>query len=205
MVMGELSRSPQGRHYPPRPGHRRQERCETAARLLSDYADAVSVAVRALGFAVRAIQRAPGPDLEMRLGVGRGPDPALEGGASQVPDQVELAWAEDTGWSVTYPGWDTVPGLTRYLHLDLAPSPDAVAQFLAAVLLDGDNVGMPYPASFRLRSQPLRPVLDALAHHTTHPDRPLPPVMDCATTATPTAPSHTPVSAPAPSTTHAVA
>jgi hypothetical protein len=154
--------------------------------LLSDYADAVSVAVRALGFAVRAIQRAAGPDLEMRLGVGRGPDPALEGGASQVPDQVALAWAEDTGWSVTYPGWDTVPGLTRYLHLDLAPSPDAVAQFLAAVLLDGDNVGMPYPASFRLRSQPLHPVLDALAHHTTHPDRPRP-------------------SAPALSTTHAVA
>lgn len=184
--MGELSRSPQGRHYPPRPGHRRRERCESAARLLSDYADAVSVAVRALGFAVRAIQRAAGPDLEMRLGVGRGPDPALEGGASQVPDQVALAWAEDTGWSVTYPGWDTVPGLTRYLHLDLAPSPDAVAQFLAAVLLDGDNAGMPYPASFRLRSQPLHPVLDALAHHTTHPDRPRP-------------------SAPALSTTHAVA
>jgi hypothetical protein len=154
--------------------------------LLSDYADAVSVAVRALGFAVRAIQRAPGPDLEMRLSVGRGPDPALEGGQSQVPDEVELAWAEDTGWSVTYPGWDTVPGLTRYLHLDLAPSPDAVAQFLAAVLLDGDNAGMPYPASFRLRSQPLHPVLDALAHHTTHPDRPRP-------------------SAPALSTTHAVA
>jgi hypothetical protein len=200
--MGEFSRSPQWRHYPPRPGHRRRERCESAARLLSDYADAVSVAVRALGFAVRAIQRAPGPDLEMRLSVGRGPDPALEGGASQVPDQVELAWAEDAGWSVTYPGWDTVPGLTRYLHLDLAPSPDAVAQFLAAVLLDGDNVGMPYPASFRLRSQPLHPVLDALAHHTTHPDRPLPPVMDCANTATPAAPSHASVSAPALSTTY---
>jgi hypothetical protein len=200
--MGELSRSPQGRHYPPRRGHCRRERCETAARLLSDYADAVSVAVRALGFAVRATQRAAGPDLEMRLGVGRGPDPALEGGQSQVPDEVELAWAEDTGWSVTYPGWDTVPGLTRYLHLDLAPSPDAVAQFLAAVLLDGDNSGMPYPASVRLRSQPLRPVLDALAHHTTHPDRPRPPVMDCATTATPTAPSHASVSAPALSTTY---
>jgi hypothetical protein len=88
------------------------------------------------------------------------------------------------------------------LHLDLAPSPDAVAQFLAAVLLDGDNAGMPYPASFRLRSQPLRPVLDALAHHTTRPDRPRPPVMDCATTATPTAPSHASVSAPALSTTY---
>jgi hypothetical protein len=172
--------------------------------LLSDYVDAVAVALRALGFAVRAIQRAPGPDLEISLSVGRGPDPALEGGESQVPDEVELAWAEDTGWSVTYPGWDTVPGLTRYLHLDLAPSPDAVAQFLAAVLLDGDNVGMPYPASFRLRSQPLRPVLDALAHHTAHLDRPRPRVMDCANTATPTAPKHAEVSAPALSTTYVV-
>jgi hypothetical protein len=84
-----------------------------------------------------------------------------------VPEQVQLAWSEDVGWSVTFPGPDpdTAEGVVRFLHLDLVPPPEAVAGFLAAVLLDGGDVGMPYPATFRLRSQPLQPVLEALNRH----------------------------------------
>lgn len=79
-----------------------------------------------------------------------------------MPEQVQLAWAEHVGRSVAFPGPDTDEWVIRYLHLDLVPPPGAVAGFLAAVLLDGDGVGMPYPATFRLRSQPLNPVLEAL-------------------------------------------
>jgi len=162
--MSEFSPSHRWHQYPPEHGHRRQQRREAAVRRLSDYLDAVSVAVRTLGFVVRAIQLGPGPDLEARVLVGTG----LDGGQSEVPEEVELAWAEDVGWSVTHPVLDTPGSPTRYLHIDLAPSPDVVAEFLSAVLLDGGDAGMPYPARFRLRSQPLQPVLDALCRHTSH-------------------------------------
>jgi hypothetical protein len=130
------------------------------------YLDAVALAVCALGFTVGAIRFGPGPDLDATITVGRGPDPARDGGRPRVPEKVELAWAEDLGWSVAHPEPGTADTVTRYLHLDLVPSPGTVAGFLVAVLLDGVDVGMPYPGPFRLRSQPLQPVLDALDQHT---------------------------------------
>lgn len=53
------------------------------------------------------------------------------------------------------------------------PARSAVARFAAAVLTGLAEIGepgMPYPAQFRLRSQPLQPVIDALGHHATPPD-----------------------------------
>ena len=155
---------------------RQQHRAAFQHRLqlcLAEYVNAVAVAVRALGFTVGDIHLSPNPDLGAAFTVGRGPDPTRDGGHPLVPEQVELAWAEDAGWSVTVPrpdtdtalDTDTAGGVVRYLHLELVPPPDAVAGFVAAVLLDGEGVGMPYPAAFRLRSQPLQPVLDALARH----------------------------------------
>jgi hypothetical protein len=155
--------------FPTEKVQRRQQRRETLRHRLGEYLDAVTVAVRALGFTVQRTRLSPGPDLEAVITIGRGPDPARDGGHPHVPEQVKLAWAEDLGWSVTYPDPDTTDTsaevVTRYLHLDLVASPDTVAGFLAAVLLDGEDIGMPYPGPFRLRSQPLQPVLDALSRH----------------------------------------
>lgn len=83
----------------------------------------------------------------------------------------ELSWAEDTGWRVEHDllGGPTGAAPWRYLHLELAPAPSVVARFAVAVLTGFDDVGMPYPAQFRFRSQPLQPVIDALVRHTTPP------------------------------------
>jgi len=155
----------QGRLFPTRQVQRRQQRREALQHRLVEYLDAVAVAVRTLGFTVGGIRFGIGPDLDATITVGRGPDPIRDGGQPRVPEKLELAWAEDLGWSVTHPESDTAETVTRYLHLDLVPSPDTVAGFLVAVLLDGDDVGLPYPGPFRLRSQPLQPVLDALDRH----------------------------------------
>jgi hypothetical protein len=167
---------------------RQQHRAAFQHRLhlrLAEYVDAVAVAVRALGFTVGDIHLRPSPDLDAAITVGRGPDPMRDGGDPKVPERIGLAWAEDVGWSVTYPDTSTADTSTsaaeggtakdmvRYLHLDLVPSPETVAGFLVAVLLDGGDVGMPYPATFRLRSQPLQPVLDALERHTHTASAPL--------------------------------
>jgi hypothetical protein len=69
------------------------------------------------------------------------------------------------GWSATHPLVDGPANPWRYLHLELVPAPAAVANFLGALVADGEQVGMPYPAQFRHRSQPLQPVIDALARH----------------------------------------
>ena len=172
MAMSQLS--PQsGRGRSPHLAARRQQRREALHHRLVEYLDAVAVAVRALGFTVADIHVGPGPDLDAVIIVGPGPDPTRDGGHPAVPEQVQLAWSEDVGWSVTFPGpdtdtafdADTAEGVVRYLHLDLAPPPDAVAGFLAAVPLDGDDVGMPYPAAFRLRSQTPATGAHALASH----------------------------------------
>jgi hypothetical protein len=167
--MSQLSPHP-GRVFPPRQVQRRQQRREALQHRLVKYLDAVAVAVRTLGFTVRGVRFGTSPDLEATITVGRGPDPTRDGGQPRVPEKLELAWAEDLGWSVTHPQSDTADSVTdsvtRYLHLDLVPSPEMVAGFLLAVLLDGGDVGLPYPGPFRLRSQPLQPVLDALDRHT---------------------------------------
>lgn len=164
MAMSQLS-SPSGHPRSPHQVARRQQRREALHHRLVEYLNAVAVAVRTFGFTVSDIHLGPGPDFDADMTVGPGPDPTHDGGHPAVPEQVQLAWAEDVGWSVTLPGPDPTESVVRYLHLDLVPPPKAVAGFLAAVLLDGDGVGMPYPATFRLRSQPLQPVLEALNRH----------------------------------------
>jgi hypothetical protein len=203
MVMSQLSPH-RGRLFPPQQVQRRQQRREALQHRLRhglvEYLDAVAVAVRTLGFALRGVALGPGPDLDATITVGRGPDPTREGGQPEVPEELELAWAEDTGWSVTHPGLQTAPGtvesVTRYLHLDLVPTADTVAGFLVAVLLDGGDVGMPYPAGFRLRSQPLQPVLDALDRHT-HPASPTPSTTPSLTTPSPSGSPRSPAYAAA--------
>jgi hypothetical protein len=166
---------------PPRSGQYRPERCllrhkrrATASRVLAGYVDAVAAAVRTKGFTVLNISVSAGQDLEARITVCGAPDHVATGQHSGGQDNgqnsgqnVKLAWAEDTGWSVVA---DHLGGTSaspwRYLHLQLAPSPETVAEFLTAVLDNSDEVGMLYPARFRFRNQPLQPVLDDLARHT---------------------------------------
>jgi len=144
--------------YPPERARDRQLRRETATRLLADYLNRVSLALRDIGFNVTEVQLGAGPDLEARITLGAG-----TGEFAGVPAGGELAWAEDVGWSATHPLLDSPANPWRYLHLELVPAPAAVANFLGALVADGEQVGMPYPAQFRHRSQPLQPVIDALA------------------------------------------
>jgi hypothetical protein len=144
-------------------GHRRQQLRETATRLLSTYLSEVGKALRAEGLAVTHVRMSHGPDLEARLRVS--PVDATSG----LPARVELAWAEDTGWSIEH---HLLGGLTggipwRYLHLELVPAPKAVARFVVNVFTSTEDVGVSYPAQFRFRGQPLQPVIDALARHNT--------------------------------------
>jgi hypothetical protein len=179
-------------------GRRRQQRREHAARLLWRYLSQVASALGAEGFAISDARISPGPDLEAQLRVhpneshgGRHSQPVRGGSSGEQPtgtkphggsvgglldrpvgSSFELSWAEDTGWRIEHHllGGPTEAAPWRYLHLELVPAPSAVARFTAAVLTDFDDVGMPYPAQFRYRSQPLRPVIDALARHATPPD-----------------------------------
>lgn len=141
---------------------RRQQRRE-AARLLSTYLREVGKALRAEGLAVTHVRMRPGPDLEARLGV------SPVDTASGLPARVELAWAEDTGWSIEHRllGGPTGGIPWRYLHLELVPAPKVVARFAINVFTSAEDVGMSYPAQFRFRGQPLQPVIDALARHST--------------------------------------
>lgn len=180
------SRSPSGwSQHPADRGRqqRREQRREHAARLLSCYLRHVGSALRAEGFTISDARIGPGPDLEARLRVHRGEphdfpfDGLLD---SPVDSPFELFWAEDTGWRVEHHllGGPTQAAPWRYLHLELVPAPSAVARFAAAVLTEFDDVGMPYPAQFRFRSQPLQPVIDALARHSTPPDSATDAVLD---------------------------
>jgi len=79
------------------------------------------------------------------------------------------------GWSVTSRTrhrrrvrTPTPPGMWCVLHLELAPTPGAVAGS-GRGSARWDDVGMPYPARFGSASQPLQPVLDALARHSPTP------------------------------------
>lgn len=192
------SRSPSGwSQYPADRGRRRQQRREHAARLLGRYLSQVTSALRAEGFTISDARISPGSDLEARLRVrlnephgGRHSEPSGVGSSNgkfsgarphggpvdglldgPVGSPFELSWAEDTGWCVEHHllGGPTQAAPWRYLHLELVPAPSAVARFAAAVLTDFDHVGMPYPAQFRYRSQPLQPVIEALARHATTP------------------------------------
>jgi hypothetical protein len=99
------------------------------------------------------------------LSAGSAGDGAVPENAAEVAPVVELAWAEDTGWSVAHHLLGDTPTPWRYLHQRLVPDPVTVAIFLESVLTMVDEVGMPYPAQFRYRAQPLQPVLDELARY----------------------------------------
>jgi hypothetical protein len=138
--------------------------------VLAGYLDAVAAAVRTKGFTVLDISVSAGQDLEACITVCGAPNHVAtgqNGGGHDNGQNVKLAWTEDTGWSVVA---DHLLGASaspwRYLHLQLVPSPETVAEFLTAVLDNSDEVGMHYPARFRFRNQPLQPVLDDLARHT---------------------------------------
>jgi hypothetical protein len=132
--------------------------------MLAGYVDAVAAAVRAEGFTIVDIRIAAGPDLEACITVLGAQDHLATG--QRTDPKVDLAWAEDTGWSVAHHLLGTSASPWRYLHLELVPSPRTVAAFLTAVLANSDDVGMPYPARFRFRNQSLQPVLDDLGRRT---------------------------------------
>jgi Family of unknown function (DUF6292) len=193
---GGWSQYPADRGHPGR--QRRLQRREHATGLLSRYLDQVASAVRAEGLTVVDARIRPGPDLEAQLqlrpthhphtgadthsGVPTGAQ--HHNGTAGIPvsdcvhgtvEPFELFWAEDTGWHIEHHllGGPSQATPWRYLHTELVPAPAAVARFTAAVLAGintiADEIGMLYPAQFRFRSQPLGPVLDALARHTTPP------------------------------------
>jgi Family of unknown function (DUF6292) len=131
----------------------------TAIALLTDYLAAVADALRVEGFRVTHSRVEPGPLLHARLTL----TPVEPG--SDRPARITLAWAEDTGWSITHSRLRTTPTPWRYLHSRLIPLPVAVAAFVTLVLTDTEDIAMLYPAQFRRRTQPLRPVIEALAEH----------------------------------------
>jgi hypothetical protein len=131
----------------------------TAIELLTGYLAAVADALRVEGFGVTHSRVEPGPLLHARLTLTPvEPSPGR-------PARITLAWAEDTGWSVTHSRLRATPTPWRYLHSRLIPSPVAVATFVILVLTDTEDLAMLYPAQFRRHTQPLRPVIDALAEH----------------------------------------
>ncbi|MBO0848205.1 MAG: hypothetical protein J2P20_01975 [Pseudonocardia sp.] len=163
--------------YPADGGRRRQQLREAAARLLAEYVDAVASALRAEGLSVADVRIRPGSDLGAELTLVPA-DPLRDG----VPGRVELAWAEDTGWCLSHHLLGPEAAPWRYLHIELAPSPETVARFVAATLYDREDVGMLYPERFRFRGQPIQPVIDALARQArlAHPagDNPGSPAID---------------------------
>ncbi|MBO0877769.1 MAG: hypothetical protein J2P19_30705 [Pseudonocardia sp.] len=158
----------------------REQRRNTARRLLANYLEAVAEALRADGLVVTDIRISPGPDLEAQLTL---TSPAGGDSPPASPGRIELSWAEDTGWSISHHLLGPPATPWRYLHIELAPSPATVARFVVATLdyqpanaaddLDAEaylefevgDVGMLYPAQFRFRGQPLHQVIDALAPH----------------------------------------
>jgi uncharacterized protein DUF6292 len=140
---------------------RRRQRRDTAQRLLVGYLDAVAGALEQEGMRVIGRRANTSPALEGSLSIV--PGHALVPGESST---LELAWAEDTGWSIAHRLIGTTTTPWRYLHMELVPAPSTVAQFVLAVLCNEDDSGMLYPAQFRFRAQPLQPVIDALARRT---------------------------------------
>jgi Family of unknown function (DUF6292) len=142
---------------PPRP--RRDPARAAAVVALTDYLAAVANALRAEGFQTTHSRVEPGPILHARLtAVPSGP-------AGDRPARVTLAWAEDTGWSVTHSRLRGTASPWRYLHSRLVPAPAAVAAFVTLVITDTEDLAMLYPAQFRRHTEPVRLVLDALAEH----------------------------------------
>lgn len=151
---------PAGRADVPSPRQRGRDagpERSTAIALLTDYLAAVADALRVEGFRVPHSRVVPGPLLHARLTL----TPVEPG--SDRPARITLAWAEDTGWSITHSGLRATPTPWRYLHSRLIPPPVAVAAFVTLVLTDTEEIAMLYPAQFRRHTQPLRPVIDALA------------------------------------------
>jgi hypothetical protein len=147
------------RFDPPGREERRRAWRDTAARSLSAYLDAVITALAAEGFTCRQVRIGSGNELHARVSLVP-TDPSLPG----LPKTITLCWSECTGWSMTHSLLRSSPSRWRYLHSRLVPSPAAVAGFVALVL-DVEDIAMLYPAQFRHHSQPLAPVIDALAEH----------------------------------------
>ena len=156
---------------------RRALRAQAMARL-SAYLDAVTDALAEHGWQVARCALSSDRDLEAELDLRPVEPTNLEPGLAQP---IQVRWEEDTGWCVSHHllGPRT-PALRHYMHTQLAPPPEQAAEFITAVLTprqdpyDPDFAwpGMPYPAQFRFRSQPLAPVVDALERAITSPDVP---------------------------------
>ncbi|MGH3907223.1 MAG: DUF6292 family protein [Pseudonocardiaceae bacterium] len=87
-------------------------------------------------------------DLPLTLGA-RGDVMRLVQDQQVERDVAELHWHEHTGWQFALRRRgepDATPW--RFLHLELAPVPAHVAAFTRG-LLDGQDLGLPYPAQFR--------------------------------------------------------
>jgi hypothetical protein len=132
----------------------RQQRIVEARAHLRGYVDEVRRALASAGFLVHRAEAMGGDDLDALVEVTIDASPV-----------VELAWAEDIGWSVSHHLIGHTPTPWRYLHRELVPAPNAVVDFLHGVLGSNDDLGMIYPAQFRYRSQPIQSVIDALARY----------------------------------------
>lgn len=140
----------------------RRSRIVEARASLTEYLDAVVELLRAAGYTVRT-RMDTGNELgaELRVGIDRVPTPGHGSTEGSTQLLATLRWAEDVGWSVTPAALRASPTPTRYLHLQLVPSPRAVVDFLRNALADPE-CGMFYPARFRFRSQSLQPVIESL-------------------------------------------
>lgn len=171
-------RSFERRSYPSTRRAAREMKLDQARTHLRGYLTSVRTALLEAGFSVPTLDIAAGSELEATLTVvDQRPrahrarsdhDPA----ADVATPTVELAWAEDIGWSVSHYLLSSTPTPWRYLHRDLVPAPATVVEFLRGVIDAGASatheVGMVYPAQFRYRSQSTQPVIDALARHSGH-------------------------------------
>jgi hypothetical protein len=149
------------RPYPSTRGLSREIRVATARSRLRDYLDAVCDELHAAGFHAK-ISVEPGSFLDAQITVTHTPHRTAVASHLDALVTVQLAWAEDIGWSASHPGIRSGPTPWRFLHVDLAPPPSMVVGFLLGVLNDVDTFGMLYPAQFRYRSQPVQPVIDKL-------------------------------------------
>jgi hypothetical protein len=157
-VPGERPRGTSPERYGDLPHRPRRDPARAAAVVaLTDYLAAVGNALRTEGLQTTHSRVEPGPILHARL-------TAVPGGpAGDRPARVTLAWAEDTGWSVTHSRLRGTASPWRYLHSRLVPAPAAVAAFVTLVITDTEDLAMLYPAQFRRHTEPVRLVLDALA------------------------------------------
>lgn len=169
--MTTLQPTRRARHYPYERGRAREQRHRAARELLRGYLHQVAKTLSWHGFEVTHTELGESGDLEAVLTV------TPTGPADRVlPPLLTLSWAEDTGWAVSHRLISTGATPWRYLHTELVPAPARVARFLALVAED-EEVGMLYPAQFRLRGQPLRPVLDELARYAGDRQPPSQPVL----------------------------